>query len=61
MRSIIDFYRGNLVVTAVIVVIAVALAVLTMFFSTGGLLLPVAFALLAGLLVGIVLAVFQKR
>ena len=61
MRSIIDFYRSNLVVTAIIVVIAVALAVLTMTFSTGGLLLPVAFALLAGLLVGIVLAVFQKR
>jgi hypothetical protein len=60
VRWIIDFYRGNPLVAAVVVAMAIGLAAATLIFSTGGLLLPVAFALLAGLLVGIVLAVLQR-
>jgi len=61
VRNLIDFYRGNLVMTAAVLVAAIALAVATLVFSTGGIILPVAFALLVGLLVGIVVAAVQRR
>ena len=61
MRWIFDFYRQNPVVAAVIIALGFALAISTAIFSTGGMLLPLAFALLVGLLVGIVVAVFQRR
>ena len=61
MRSMIDFYTARPAMTAVLVVFAVAVAVLTVAFNTGGILLPLVFALLLGVLAGVVVAAFQRR
>lgn len=61
MRWMLDFYRQNPVVTAVVLVLGIGLAVATTAFSTGGEILALAFALLVGLLVGVIVAVLQRR
>ena len=61
MQSLIDFDRRSPLMTMVLVLCALAVAVLTVAFGSGGILLPIVFALLIGLLAGIVVAVVQRR
>jgi uncharacterized membrane protein YadS len=61
MRWIFDFYRRSPVVAAVIVLLALAISISTVTFSTGGTVLPLVFALLLGLIVGILVAALQRR
>jgi len=61
MRWILDFYRQNPVVAAVVVTLGLALAISTAIFGTGSVFLALAFAMLLGLLVGVVVAAVQRR
>jgi len=61
MRSIIDFYRARPLVAVLVFVIGLALAVVTAAFSEGGVVLPIAFVALIGLLIGIIVAYIQHQ
>jgi uncharacterized membrane protein YfcA len=62
MRSIVDFYRQRPAVLAVAVVIGLAVAVATtVLSSTDGVILPVLFVAVVGLLVGSIIGAAQRR
>jgi FtsH-binding integral membrane protein len=62
MRSIVAFYRARPLVGLVVFAIGLAIAVATATLrSGGGVILPIAFTALMGIVVGSVLAVAQRR
>ncbi|WCB94668.1 hypothetical protein DSM104299_03406 [Baekduia alba] len=62
MRSVVAFYRARPLVGVVVFTIGLAIAVATAaLHDGGGLILPVAFCAVMGLVVGSVLAVGQRR
>jgi predicted Na+-dependent transporter len=62
MRSVIAFYRKRPMVAVVVFAIGLAICVATaMFKDDGGIILPVALVVLAGFIVGAVLAIGQRR
>jgi hypothetical protein len=62
VRSVIDFYRRRPLVLAVAVVIGAAVAIATTTLGSGdGLLLPLAFVAIAGILVGAVIGATGRR
>jgi hypothetical protein len=62
MRSVLDFYRARPVVGVVVFVIGLAVAVATATLKKGdGVILPIAFVILVGLIVGSVVALGQRN
>jgi xanthine/uracil/vitamin C permease (AzgA family) len=62
MRSVVAFYRARPLVGVLVFVIGLAITIATvMLRDGGGVLLPVAMCAVAGLIVGSVLAVGQRR
>jgi NhaP-type Na+/H+ or K+/H+ antiporter len=62
MRSVLDFYRARPVVGVLVFVVGLAIAVATTTFQKGdGIVLPIAFTALMGILVGSVVAVGQRN
>jgi hypothetical protein len=62
MRSVLDFYRARPVVGVVVFVIGLAVAVATTSLKKGdGVILPIAFVILVGLIVGSVVALGQRN
>lgn len=62
MRSVIEFYRARPVVGVLIFIIGLAVAVATTTLKKGdGIILPVAFVILIGLIVGSVVALGQRN
>jgi NhaP-type Na+/H+ or K+/H+ antiporter len=62
MRSVLDFYRARPVVGVLVFVVGLAIAVATTTLQKGdGIVLPVAFTALMGILVGSVVALGQRN
>jgi NhaP-type Na+/H+ or K+/H+ antiporter len=62
MRSVVAFYRARPLVGIVVFAIGLAIAVATAMLRSGdGVILPIAFTALVGVVVGSVLAVAQRR
>jgi hypothetical protein len=62
MRSVLDFYRARPLVGVLVFVIGLAVAVGTTTLKKGdGIVLPMAFVILVGLIVGSVVALGQRR
>lgn len=62
MRSVLDFYRARPLVAVVVIAVGLAVAVATTALQHGGgIILPIAFVALVGLLIGCVLAYAQRR
>ena len=62
MRSVVAFYRARPLVGIVVFVVGLAIAIATaMLRSDGGVILPIAFTAVMGLVVGAVLAIMQRR
>ena len=61
MRGVLDFYRRNPVVLAVVVVIGLAISIAAASSNDGGIVLPVLFLALVGVLVGLVIAWLRQR
>lgn len=62
MRSVLDFYRARPLVGVLVFVIGLAVAVATTTLKKGdGIVLPMAFVILVGLIVGSVVAIGQRR
>jgi NhaP-type Na+/H+ or K+/H+ antiporter len=61
MRSVLDFYRARPVVGVIVFVVGLAVAVATTSLKKGdGVILPLAFVIFAGLIVGSVVAYGQR-
>lgn len=60
VRSIIDFYRSNPVVFAVVVVVAVVLAVVVLGLGSGSALQVIALGAVGGLVAGLVIAAWRR-
>lgn len=60
MRSIIDFYRSNPVVFAVVVVVATLLAVLVVGLGSGSPLQVIALGAVGGLVAGLIIAASRR-
>ncbi|QEC49471.1 hypothetical protein FSW04_19130 [Baekduia soli] len=62
MRTVIDFYRARPVVGVIVFVVGLAVAIATETLQSGdGIVLPIAFVALAGILVGGLLSLGQRR
>jgi hypothetical protein len=62
MRSVLDFYRARPIVGVVVFVIGLLVAVATTSLKKGdGVILPIAFVILMGLIVGSVVALSQRN
>ncbi|WP_445150108.1 hypothetical protein [Baekduia sp. Peel2402] len=62
MRSVLDFYRARPLMGVLVFVIGLAVAVGTTTLKQGdGIILPMAFVILIGLIVGSVVAIGQRR
>jgi NhaP-type Na+/H+ or K+/H+ antiporter len=62
MRSVVAFYRARPLVGIVVFAIGLAIAVSTAMLQSGdGVILPIAFTALMGIVVGSVLAIAQRR
>jgi NhaP-type Na+/H+ or K+/H+ antiporter len=62
MRSVLDFYRARPLVGVIVFVIGLAVAVATTALKKGdGIILPMAFVILLGLIVGSVVAYGQRN
>jgi NhaP-type Na+/H+ or K+/H+ antiporter len=62
MRSVLAFYRARPLVGIVVFAVGLAIAVATVTLQSGdGVILPIAFTALMGILVGSVLAIGQRR
>jgi NhaP-type Na+/H+ or K+/H+ antiporter len=62
MRSVVAFYRARPLVGIVVFAIGLAIAVATAMLQNGdGVILPIAFTALMGIVVGSVLAIAQRR
>jgi xanthine/uracil/vitamin C permease (AzgA family) len=62
MRSVVAFYRARPLVGILVFVVGLAIAVATaMLRSDGGVVLPIAFTAVMGLVVGSVVAITQRR
>jgi hypothetical protein len=62
MRSVIAFYRARPLVGAIVFVIGLAIAVLTVMLKDGGgVILPIALCVFAGFAVGGIVAIGQRR
>ncbi|MCP9489998.1 MAG: hypothetical protein MSC31_08990 [Solirubrobacteraceae bacterium MAG38_C4-C5] len=61
MRSIIDFYRANPVLFALVLVVAVLMAALVLGLGSGSALQVIALGAVGGLVVGMVIAVSRRR
>lgn len=62
MRSVLDFYRARPLVGVIVFVVGLAVAVGTTTLKKGdGIILPMAFVILVGLIVGSVVALGQRK
>jgi hypothetical protein len=62
MRSVLDFYRARPLVGVIVFVVGLAVAVATTTLKQGdGIILPMAFVILIGLIVGSLVAIGQRR
>jgi hypothetical protein len=62
MRSVIAFYRQRPMVAVVVIAIGLAICIATaMLKGDGGVILPIGLVVLAGFIVGAVLAIGQRR
>jgi NhaP-type Na+/H+ or K+/H+ antiporter len=62
MRSVLDFYRARPLVGVIVFVVGLAVAVGTTTLKKGdGIILPMAFVILVGLIVGSVVALGQRQ
>lgn len=62
MRSVLDFYRARPIVGVIVFVIGLVVAVATTSLKQGdGVILPIAFVILVGLIVGSVVALGQRN
>jgi hypothetical protein len=62
MRSVLDFYRARPLVGVLVFVVGLAVAVATTTLKKGdGIILPMAFVVLVGLIVGSIVALSQRK
>lgn len=62
MRSVLDFYRARPLVGVIVFVVGLGVAVATTTLKKGdGIILPMAFVILIGLVVGSVVAIGQRK
>ena len=61
VRSVVDFYRRNPVVLAVVVVLGLVISIVAASSSDGGVVLPIVFLALVGIAVGLVIAWLRQR